>query len=274
MARQDGPGEWTDAFFGGLWLDFQRAIHPPEQTAAQARDLVELLSLEPGERVLDAPCGEGRLSLALAADGLDVTGIDRCGPLLDDARRQAAARGLDVRFVDCDLRDAGSLVDPVGGDDAFDVALNIWGSFGYFGDGGVHGGAAAQPGGRGDLDFARAMASVLRPGGIFLIDCPGIETIMNAYSSRGWGEAGGIVALEQRAWDPVEGVMHVEWRLVADDGAGKARVELRHTHMRLYSVPELCRMLAAAGFSSFDLISDLSGRPWHPGDRNIVVATR
>ncbi|RME27260.1 MAG: class I SAM-dependent methyltransferase [Deltaproteobacteria bacterium] len=274
MPGQREPGEWTDSFFGGLWLDFQRAIHPPEVTAAQARDIVELLGLEPGERVLDAPCGDGRLALALAAEGLDVTGIDRCAPLLQEARRAAAARSLAVRFEECDLRDADRLVDPVAGDDPFDVALNIWGSFGYFGDGGVHGGAAARPGGRGDLDFARAVASVLRPGGIFLIDCPGIETIMNGYTGRGWSEAGGVVALEQRAWDPVEGVMHAEWRLVADDGEGNARVELRHTHMRLYSAPELCRMLAAAGFQSFDLVSDLSGRPWHPGDRNIIVATR
>lgn len=263
----EGPSHWTDNFFQGAWLEVQRRIHPIEQSRQQAGDLSELLQLEPGERILDAPCGEGRLSLALAEQGMVTTGIDRCRPLLEDARREAARRGLDCRFEELDLREA----DRLGGSDAdpFDAALCIWGSFGYFGDGGV--GEGGQGGG--DLAFARAVAQVLRPGGHFVIDCPCIESIMARYSTRGWFDAGPVRVLEQRAWDPLEGVMHVEWTLVHEREDGVA-VETRHSAMRIYSVPELTRLLGRAGFRRFDLFSDLGGSEWKPGDRMVLVAER
>ena len=52
----------------------------PEQT------LIDMLALQPGERVLDAGCGLGRWSAGLAATGALVTGIDIHAPLLEQAR--------------------------------------------------------------------------------------------------------------------------------------------------------------------------------------------
>ncbi len=263
----DGPSHWTEDFFQGAWLEVQRRIHPVELSRQQAGDLSELLQLEPGERVLDAPCGEGRLSLALAEQGMQTVGVDRCRPLLDDARREAERRGLDCRFEELDLRE----VDRLGGleGDPFDAALCIWGSFGYFGDAGVAEGGMAG----GDMAFARAVAQVLRPGGHFVIDCPGLEMIMARYSSRGWFDAGPVRVLEQRAWDPLEGTMHVEWTLVHELPEGP-RIETRQSAMRIYSAPELARLLSRAGFRRFDLFSDLAGTEWKPGDRMVMVAER
>jgi|GEM_PF-218344 len=275
----DTEGSWTEDFFAGAWLQVQRTIHPPETSAEQAEDLADLLDLAEGDRVLDAPCGEGRISLALGALGIETVGVDKSLPLLEDARRAAAERELPATFVELDLRqvdrllDAGALVG-TGEGQPFDAAVCIWGSFGYFGDGGVHG---AQEGG-GDLAFARAVASVLTPGGSFVIDVPGIEMLMARYNSRGWFDAGGVRVLEQRAFDPVEGVMHVEWTLIhggsGPEGAGPAQVDVRHSRMRIYSAAELARLLARAGFRGFELYSDLGGSPWAPGDRMVLVATR
>jgi len=47
---------------------------------------MEMLAPRPGERVLDAGCGIGRWSAALAATGARVTGIDIQAPLLEQAR--------------------------------------------------------------------------------------------------------------------------------------------------------------------------------------------
>ncbi|MCK6506964.1 class I SAM-dependent methyltransferase [Myxococcota bacterium] len=270
--QPDGPTHWTETFFDGAWLDVQRSIHPPELSQQQAEDLCELLELEAGDRVLDAPCGEGRLSLALAELGLEATGVDRCVPLLEDARAAARVRDLPCRFEELDLREVGRLFDPGGEQPPFDAALCIWGSFGYFGDGGVH--AFAEGGGGGDLAFARAVASVLRPGGRFVIDCPGLEMLMARYQTRGWFDGGGVRVLEQRAWDPLEGVMHVEWTLVKGGEEGPAEVSIRHSAMRIYSAPELARLLSKAGFRGFDLCSDLAGGEWKPGDRMVMIATR
>ena len=74
-----------------------------EETAAQilpvAEDVVARAAIGPGERVVDLGCGTGNASLLAAARGARVTGVDPAARLLEVARREAAARGLDATFV-------------------------------------------------------------------------------------------------------------------------------------------------------------------------------
>ncbi|PRC52930.1 SAM-dependent methyltransferase, partial [Mycobacterium sp. ITM-2017-0098] len=55
--------------------------------------------------VLDAGCGHAELSLALAADGYTVTGVDISPTAVAEATEAAAARGLSDRasFVTADI---------------------------------------------------------------------------------------------------------------------------------------------------------------------------
>ena len=64
----------------------------------------ELLAAVAGaRRVLDAGCGSGRLTVALARAGADVTGIDTSGERLEQARLRAAGAGVPMRLVEADL---------------------------------------------------------------------------------------------------------------------------------------------------------------------------
>lgn len=58
--------------------------------------LVRLLDPRPGERVLDLGCGDGVLTMEIAARGAHVLGVDRSPELVEAAR----ARGLEVRLID------------------------------------------------------------------------------------------------------------------------------------------------------------------------------
>ncbi len=62
--------------------------------------LTGLAWIAPKQRALDIGTGTGTLALGLAARGLDVVGLDPSKPMLEAARRRAADRGLDVRFVE------------------------------------------------------------------------------------------------------------------------------------------------------------------------------
>lgn len=58
--------------------------------------VVELLAVQPGERVLDLGCGDGALTEQLVERGADVVGVDASPAMVE----RASARGLDARVVD------------------------------------------------------------------------------------------------------------------------------------------------------------------------------
>lgn len=69
--------EWWKTYFSGMSLEGWRHSHTEEQTRAEVELAIKLLDLGPGARVLDVPCGEGRIALELAAR----IPIDRARPM-------------------------------------------------------------------------------------------------------------------------------------------------------------------------------------------------
>ena len=73
-----------------------------------------------GAKVLDLPCGTGRLLPELAARGFDVTEADVSPHMLDHARQFAGERGVkiaDDRFVVASVFDTGFI------ENAFDATV-------------------------------------------------------------------------------------------------------------------------------------------------------
>ena len=85
--------DWFVGFHEGLKARFWREASEP-WADDDAAAIAALLDLPAGARVLDAPCGAGRIAVRLAAHGLDVTGVDLSGPELEIARGVAAERGV------------------------------------------------------------------------------------------------------------------------------------------------------------------------------------
>jgi SAM-dependent methyltransferase len=67
-----------------------------------AREFYRRLDVAPGYRLLDVGCGSGQLALMAAQDGLDVTGVDIAGNLVEGARARAQTEGLRARFEEAD----------------------------------------------------------------------------------------------------------------------------------------------------------------------------
>ena len=63
---------------------------------ALGEPVLELLAPQPGERILDLGCGEGALTLRIAAAGADVLGVDKSAEQVTAAR----ARGLAAEAMD------------------------------------------------------------------------------------------------------------------------------------------------------------------------------
>jgi 2-polyprenyl-3-methyl-5-hydroxy-6-metoxy-1,4-benzoquinol methylase len=67
--------------------------------STQAQVLGEFVGAVRQGRILDVGTGTGRAALLLARGGAVVTGVDASEQMLQEARRQAAAEGLDVRLL-------------------------------------------------------------------------------------------------------------------------------------------------------------------------------
>lgn len=100
-----------------------------------------------GRVALDAACGTGNTTLALARAGATTIGLDVTPELLEVAARRAAAEGLEIRWCEADLH---ALPLP---DDAFDVVTSTFGVF-----------TAEHP-----TVAAAELARVCRPGGVIAL---------------------------------------------------------------------------------------------------------
>ncbi|MEJ7569218.1 MAG: class I SAM-dependent methyltransferase [Gaiellaceae bacterium] len=118
-----------DDSFDDDYLYFYEAAQLPERSEREAAFIGRTLALTQGQRLLDAPCGYGRIANHAAQQGLRVVGVDRSEVLLAHARSSAHSLEPSVRptFVSLDLRNMNS--SDVGG--VFDGAVCWFSSFGY-----------------------------------------------------------------------------------------------------------------------------------------------
>jgi SAM-dependent methyltransferase len=240
--------DWFGSFFSGLWLDVQRHFFAAPETDARAAAIERFLALRPGSRVLDVPCGNGRMSIPLARRGHTLTGIDFTAAFIAEAR--AAAGDLPITFLERDMRRLDDL-------SGFDAALNWWGSFGYFDD-------------AGDEALASGVCKALVPGGRFLIDANLTETLMPVYQPKGWSRAGDVLVLEDRVFDFEASRMEVDWTFIS--GGVEER---KHASLRLYSAHEMVSLLRRAGFSLVRLVDFTTEAPLSPSSRRaLVIATK
>jgi 2-polyprenyl-3-methyl-5-hydroxy-6-metoxy-1,4-benzoquinol methylase len=96
MASEDSPAtrvgpaayaSWRASTLGAVTEQLERRL------------LLRLVGDLADQRVLDAGCGDGTLSLAMARLGVEVTGIDADSEMLAAARASADAAGIPVTFV-------------------------------------------------------------------------------------------------------------------------------------------------------------------------------
>jgi SAM-dependent methyltransferase len=214
-------------FGSPFWQSVQLGWGSVEDADLVVDRVERALRLRPGMRVLDAPCGTGRISSKLAARGYSVVGVDRTERFLVAARERADG----VRYEMGDMRDLAF-------DGGFDAVVCYWGSFGYFDR-------------DGDLAQARSAARALEPGGRYLIDTQCLETLLPRFHERHWFEVDGTVVLQEAAYAAGTGRVETTWSFLRGGDRGEQR-----SSVRVYPLRELTDLLFEAGFSSFEALDD------------------
>jgi SAM-dependent methyltransferase len=240
---------WFEKFFDGLYRDVLPSTFAHADSRRHARTIRRLLRLRAGQRVLDVPCGMGRIAIPLAGMGLHVTGVDRMASYLRRVRRAARAAGVRVDCVRCDMRHVDFR-------EEFDAAFNWFGSFGYFSD-------------RDNLAFARRVLAALRPGGRFLVEGLNQPWLRRHFRPHSEETIGGVRIVHRRRWDARGARVADTWTMRRG-----SRVERHRIVIRIYNGPELRTLLQEAGFGETRLYGCPPVGQLTRGARRLIAVAR
>jgi len=241
----------STAFYAGLGLEVWRAAVSAEETAEEVDFLIEALESEPGDRLLDAPCGFGRHALELARRGYVLTGVDLVEDYLAEAALAARREGLDADFLAEDLRELAF-------DAVFDGAYCLGNSFGLFDRAGTE-------------RFLEGVAAALVPGGRLLLESGMLaESLLPNYEERLWRPVGDLLLLMENRYDPGESRLDTTYTVIQD-----GVLESRDASHWIFTLAELRGLLEAAGLETVGFCANTDGTPFELGsDRILLVAEK
>lgn len=247
---------WCEGFFDADYVRIWGPRCTPGDDEAAA--LWRILALSAGCRVLDAPCGYGRVSLPLARLGAFVLGVDQSAALLEEAERRRGDLGPErLRYLHHDLRA------PLA-ESSFDVALNLTTSLGY---------------GTEDDDVAilQTLVAAVRLGGTVAIDTihrDAVAAMLAHEAAPAYRLPDGTLVFEEPRLDPVAGRIETTSYWAGPSGSGR-----KSASIRAYALTELLRLVERAGLRLRAALQPGSGAPFEGrgpffGGRVLLVAER
>jgi len=208
--------EWWTRFFDEEMGEVMFTEEAWRQADELCDDLIELLGVEPGARILDLACGTGRFALPLAKRGFHVVGLDYSAPYLKQARAVAQQQGLSVGIVQGDMR-------AIPFSERFDAVINLFTSFGYFEREEDH------------LKALQEASSALKPGGRVLLEMANRDFLLRRFQAHDWHEFPGFLVLEERRFLPERDRVETRWVKLYPDGQRKEHF----SSIRLFTLREL-----------------------------------
>jgi ubiquinone/menaquinone biosynthesis C-methylase UbiE len=251
--------EFARFYEKGFWPDYSLRM------ARLFPAVLKRLGLHP-ERVLDVACGEGTFAVALAREGVKVTGIDLSPDMLALAKEKAARENLAIDFINQDMR----LFDF---NAEFDLATCWYDSLNYI----------LKP-----EELVKTFGNVLRalkPGGYFVFDMNTIQGL-----AVDWQRYPHVIELNTAemfqvispSYDFEQNIVKLAITGFLKEGELWRRIDEEHTE-RGYTIAEIRRTLKKAGFTETHCVSDLgdmtppnqwSDRVWFIVQKLVVESKR
>lgn len=241
--------DWFLRFSDCLWM---RNIEAAED---EAKFIKKAMRLRKGQRVLDAPCGNGRISLPLARSGLEMTGIDIRSKFIIRAKRSFRNEGVAGTFHAMDLRCLEF-------EEQFHGLVNWFGSFGYFSE------AENQ-------DVMMRMTRALRKGGRILLDQVNREFVLRNFAAErhfanplGNDENNGLLKITNH-WNTKTERVQSTWTYANNGKPVKSPLSVR-----LYTLAQLRKMLKREGMEIENVYGSWLGGEYSRHSKRLVVVAR
>jgi ubiquinone/menaquinone biosynthesis C-methylase UbiE len=233
-----------------FWDKFETVLFSSrhlEDAKIEVKNIIKLLKAKKKDQILDLCCGVGRHTLNFASLGFKVTGVDLTKGYLEKIKQSAKKENLIIDLFHSDMREFIS-------ENKFDIALNLYTSFGYF---------------ENSADDERVLNNVyksLKLKGKFLMEMVGKEVLSRTFLEKDWREEDDQIILEERKisenWDSITS----RWILFKSKEKYEQTIKLR-----LYSGRELSELLKKCGFSNVKLYGDFEGNPYNNNAKRLVA---
>lgn len=185
-------------------------------------------------KILELCCGTGRLTLPIAKAGYNICGVDYTSSMLEQAKMKASEAGLDINFVEADIRTLSL-------QEKFDLIFIPFNSIHHLYK---------------NEDLFKALDRVrnhLKEGGLFLLDCfnPNIQYIVEGekeqkviaeYTTKDGRE---VLIKQIMRYESATQINRIEWHYFIN---GKFH-SIQNLDMRLFFPQELDSYLECAGFN-------------------------
>lgn len=233
---------------------FLEVTQTPERNDKHAQIIENLLMLKEGDRVLDAPCGIGRIAIRLAAKGANVSGIDANPVYIETAQKNAVKQGIKIDYQNADMR-------ALPWENEFKAIVCWFISFGYFDE-------------LTDKNILKQFFKVLKPGGKLLIEhvyLPGYLRSLPVNGEIFSQLSKGKDIMVTKTWFDAIHSRNIVNRTVNRD---RKNVQMNF-NVRFFMPQELHEWLIEAGFSSVKIVSK-NGSSTIPldADRMIIIAEK
>jgi glycine/sarcosine N-methyltransferase len=242
--------------YDALAADYDRFVNWEGRLSHELPFFLSLFEGEGVARVLDTACGTGHHAIALARRGYQVVGADLSVPMVERARENASAAGVDVTFSVAGLGELSSL------GQTFDAAICLGNSLPHLLS------AQAVEGALDDL------ASVIRPGGLLVIQ--------NRNFDRVWVERERFMAPQStrdaegewlflRFYDFHQKTVTFNMIRLRRTEDGWAQ-DVESTELRPIFRNDLADTLSAAGFGEIALHGSYDGSAFDPAQSGDLIA--
>ncbi len=242
--------EWYKEWFSSPYYDLLYKQRDEQEATQFLQLLIKTMEATPGSLVLDAACGKGRHSRALADMGFDVTGIDISEPSIIEARKNEREN---LQYFVHDMRLPFRI-------NYFDYAFNFFTSFGYFHTDREHDNAV------------RTIAQSLKPNGIFVIDYLNVHFNEDNIIQNEEKEVGDFHFHVARWHDE----KHFYKRIQVTEPASQHIKHLYTEKVEKFSLGDFTDILAYQGLIVEDVFGDYRMGPYHirKSPRMIIMARR
>jgi len=239
---------WLKIFESDLYINEMLKIWEEGEKWAKWIDEVAKKFGVKGKKVLDVPCGVGRVSYFLSKIGYQVTGVD----ISDKMIKKAKENVKNGEFIRGDMRKLSEIIKS-----KFDIVINIFNSLGYYEE-------------EDDLKILRELREVTSQEGIVIINLENRDFMIYNKPEIVHSYVPPYLIIDQNKFDPFTSRLQVMRTYIKD---GK-EVEQISFSQRYYSLHEIINLMRNAGFKILEVYSGYSWKNFEISDPQMTIVAR